>query len=81
MLLKWVQDEIDACWIKNDAISGLQTANATLVKDADTGAYVWTSYLTSGEQGKQLAFYNVGGQSYNIGSIEIFEIVPETSAE
>lgn len=78
LLLKWVQDGIDACWIKNDAMTGSQTANATLVKDAETGVYVWTSYLTSGEQGKQLAFYNVGGQSYNIGSIEIFETVSES---
>ncbi len=81
LLLKWVQDGIDACWIKEDSMSGAQTANATLVKDAETGVYVWTSYLTAGEQGKQLALCNVGGQSYNIGSIEIFEVVPETPAE
>ena len=81
LLLKWVQDGINACWIKDDVISGTQTAKATLVKDAKTGVYVWTSYLTAGDQGKQLAFYNVGGQSYNIGSIEVFEVVPETSAE
>lgn len=32
-------------------------------------------------KGKQLAFCKVCGQGYNIVSIEIFETVPETSAE
>ncbi len=74
LLLKWLYSDINASWIKNDAIDTSNNADIrnSLTKDEQTGVYTWISYLKpTSTQGDSLILWAVEAQGLTIGSIEI----------
>ena len=73
LLLKWLNANLDASWIKSNAIDqGPADLRTTLTKDEATGVYTWVSYLKpTTVSGDSLILWSVEAQGLYIGSIEI----------